>query len=104
MFLLLYGALLPVIYIFTNGLLKDILLYLHGACLVFWCHCGSSTNEMYGLRHLWLNLQLPPTTFWCNMGYWLNNNENFITACENLVLAVTNKLDIQKNDNILGNL
>ncbi|CAO3625023.1 unnamed protein product [Cunninghamella echinulata] len=69
--------------------------------LVFWCHCSSSTNEMYGIRHLWLNLQLPPPTFWCNMGYWKNDNKNYITACEQLVLSITNKLGIQKNDKLL---
>ncbi|CAO3596348.1 unnamed protein product [Absidia cylindrospora] len=56
---------------------------------------------MYGLRHFWLNLNIPPKNFWCNMGYWVDSSLNYFEACQLLVLAVTNKLEIQDGDKIL---
>jgi hypothetical protein len=31
---------------------------------------GGARNDVYGLDHAVLNVQLPPQTMWMNMGYW----------------------------------
>ncbi|KAI8093123.1 S-adenosyl-L-methionine-dependent methyltransferase [Halteromyces radiatus] len=56
---------------------------------------------MYGLRHLWLNLEIPPKTLWCNMGYWSEHVNHYSEACERLVLMVVDKLNIKPKDSIL---
>lgn len=31
---------------------------------------GGARNDVYGLDHAVLNVQLPPQSMWMNMGYW----------------------------------
>lgn len=100
--LLLYGILLPVILTSTDGVIKTILLYAHACGFMVWCQSSTRPRDMYGLKHFRLNLQLPPRTFWCNVGYWTDDSTDFPKACERLVLTVVDQLGIQAGDRLLG--
>lgn len=61
------------------------------------------TIPVYGLSHAILNLQVPPTTMWMNMGYWNDQKEypaDFPRACVSLlrkVLAIADVSDTTIN-------
>lgn len=112
-----YICILPVISSYTDGLIKEILLYLHAlgiSCIVYLLvnniSNGSTTedlvdeNEIYGLRHLLFNLELPPKTLWFNMGLWDKSNLTFPQACENLVHTVAKVIGIKPVSAVLGNI
>ena len=62
--------------------------------LRLWHSSISDSNReflVYSLRHGVLNLQMPPTSMWMNLGYWadqVENPENFPKACEALLRRV----------------
>ncbi|OBZ82145.1 Erythromycin 3''-O-methyltransferase, partial [Choanephora cucurbitarum] len=58
-------------------------------------------SELYGLRNLLVNLELPPKSAWFNMGLWDRPNLNYSQACQNLVREVTEQCAIQPNSSIL---
>lgn len=107
-----YLCLIPLISSFADGYIKSILYYLHAlgvSCMVYVLIHGNSnstavadSSEIYGLRHLLFNLQLPPKTLWFNMGLWDTPNLTFPQACENLVLRVAKLMDIKPKSKILG--
>ncbi|KAI8342735.1 S-adenosyl-L-methionine-dependent methyltransferase [Chlamydoabsidia padenii] len=102
MLILLYGILLPIIYLYTEGYIKDLLLYAHACGFIVWCHTSPHPKDMYGLKHFRLNLELPPRTFWCNTGYWTDGNAtDFVGACQRLVSIVINKLNVHAGDRLL---
>ncbi|KAJ5665690.1 uncharacterized protein N7477_008138 [Penicillium maclennaniae] len=45
---------------------------------------GGGRNDVYGLDHAVLNVQLPLQTMWMNMGYWESTSE-FPQACQALL-------------------
>ncbi|EFE39027.1 conserved hypothetical protein [Trichophyton verrucosum HKI 0517] len=58
-------------------------------------------ESLYGLDHAALNIQLPPTTMWMNMGYWKDNGSvQLPEACEALLDKVlrTAGLDIKSKE------
>lgn len=108
-----YLCILPIISSCTDGSVKSTFYYLHAlgvSCIAYvLLHSNnSSTNttsdesEVYGLKHLLFNLELPPKTLWFNMGLWDKPNLTFPQACENLVSAVTRLMDLQTHSKILG--
>lgn len=107
-----YVCIIPVISVYTDGLIKDILLYSHalGISCIFYLLINqvdtatTEKNELYGLRHLLFNLQLPPTTLWFNMGLWDKPDLTFPQACENLVHAVAKVMDIKPVSTVLGKI
>lgn len=108
-FLVGYLSLIPVVSIYTDGLIKEILLYLHAiilTCLVLEYGTESTTgkHEIYGLRHILFNLELPPKTLWFNMGLWNKPNLTFPEACENLVHAVIEFIDLKPVSTVLGKI
>ncbi|CEG72843.1 hypothetical protein RMATCC62417_08328 [Rhizopus microsporus] len=58
-------------------------------------------EEMYGLRHILLNIQLPPSTLWFNMGLWTDNVSSFSDACSKLVLETAKYTRIQNGNSVL---
>ncbi|KAK4513194.1 uncharacterized protein ATC70_012989 [Mucor velutinosus] len=109
-----YLSLLPLIILYTDGYIEKTLIYLHalGITCILYILVNSTTddttttasadgNEIYGLRHLLFNLELPPKTLWFNMGLWSKKNMSFPEACENLVHAVADKMDINPNASVL---
>lgn len=106
-----YVCIIPVISMCTTGLIKDILLYSHAlgvSCILYLLinqvDTTTEKNEMYGLRHLLFNLQLPPTTLWFNMGLWDKPDLTFPEACENLVHAVAKAMKIKPVSTVLGKI
>lgn len=108
-----YLCLLPIISSYTDGPAKSILYYLHAlgvSCMIYLLLNDNNTkdaaatdeNEIYGLRHLLFNLELPPKTLWFNMGLWDKPGLTFPQACENLVHAVATVMKIQPDSTILG--
>lgn len=110
-----YLCLLPIISSCTDGSVKSTLYYLHalGVSCIAYILLNSSNNssststssadsEIYGLKHLLFNIELPPKTLWFNMGLWDKPNLTFPQACENLVNAVTKLMDLQPRSKILG--
>jgi hypothetical protein len=111
-----YLSLLPLIILYTDGYIEKTLIYLHAlgiTCILY--TLVNSTNddtatttstshesEIYGLRHLLFNLELPPKTLWFNMGLWNKESMSFPEACENLVHAVAHKMNIKPNASVLG--
>lgn len=108
-----YLCLLPIISSCTDGSMKSALYYLHAlgvSCIAYILlnsNSGSSANtssgdsEVYGLKHLLFNIELPPKTLWFNMGLWDKPNLTFPQACENLVNAVTKLMDLQPRSKVL---
>lgn len=113
-----YFSLLPLIILYTDGYIEKTLIYLHAlgiTCILYILVNSTSDetttttaaaegNEIYGLRHLLFNLELPPKTLWFNMGLWNRDDMSFPEACENLVHAVANKMSIKPNASVLGPL
>lgn len=112
-----YVCILPIISRCTEGLIKEVLLYLHAlgvSCIIYILVNNISNpttddtttdeNEIYGLRHLLFNLDLPPKTLWFNMGLWDKPNLTFPQACENLVHTVAKAINIKPVSAILGNI
>jgi hypothetical protein len=110
-----YSSILPLIIIYTDGSIKSILLYLHalGIASIIYLLVNlppasiketqpTGQNEIYGLRHLLFNLELPPKTLWFNMGLWDKEGLSFPEACENLVHTVAEKMDIKPASTVLG--
>ncbi|KAI8333241.1 S-adenosyl-L-methionine-dependent methyltransferase [Blakeslea trispora] len=58
-------------------------------------------SELYGLRNLLVNLELPPKSAWFNMGLWNQPNLTYSQACQNLVCKVTEQCSLQSNSSIL---
>ena len=132
--ILLYIASLPILLSITTGILHDIILYLHAIGLAWqlfsFSHSSSSLQQdkdMYNLRHVTFNLEIPPKTLWFNMGLWYDdddnnnkekkkNNENenqvkvvethnmkYSVACERLVEAVLEHIEMKPASRVLGN-
>ncbi|KAI9272920.1 S-adenosyl-L-methionine-dependent methyltransferase [Phascolomyces articulosus] len=122
--LFVYLASLPILYLITTGIIRDIVLYLHAlglAWLLFSFTPSSTTqpnggqNDMYDLRHVTFNLEIPPKTLWFNMGLWYdddneqdnkNNKENekhmkYSHACERLVEAVIQQMEMKHSSRVL---
>lgn len=110
-----YFSLLPLILLNTDGAIKTALTYLHAlgiTCIIYILinstkeedTITADNNEIYGLRHLLFNLELPPKTLWFNMGLWNKENISFPEACENLVHAVASKMHIKPNSTVLGKI
>jgi hypothetical protein len=109
-----YLCILPIISNYTDGTIKSILLYLHAlgisVTLYFFTNNTSKNdtatdkNEIYGLRHLLFNLELPPKTLWFNMGLWDKPDLTFPQACENLVHAVAKTIKIKPVSAVLGKI
>lgn len=111
-----YINVLPLIIIYTDGHIKNTLLYLHAlgiACMVYLSVNSSpdpekeaqqprGSKELYGMKHLLFNLELPPKTLWFNMGLWNKEGLSFPEACENLVGTVAKKMDIKPSSTVLG--
>ncbi|EGD93524.1 hypothetical protein TESG_01069 [Trichophyton tonsurans CBS 112818] len=58
-------------------------------------------DSLYGLDHAALNIQLPPTTMWMNMGYWKDNGSvQLPEACQALLEKVlrTAGLDVNSKE------
>lgn len=111
-----YICIIPVILNYTDGLIKEILLYLHAlgvSCIIYLVVNNinnggtediADENDMYGLRHLLFNIELPPKTLWFNMGLWDKPGLTFPQACENLVHSVAKVIDIKPVSAVLGNI
>jgi hypothetical protein len=108
-----YLCLIPIISNYTDGSIKSILYYSHAlgvSCIIFLLLNNNNAeeatttdkNEIYGLRHLLFNLELPPKTLWFNMGLWDKPGLTFPQACENLVHAVATVMKIQPASTVLG--
>ncbi|KAI7869127.1 S-adenosyl-L-methionine-dependent methyltransferase [Spinellus fusiger] len=105
--LLLYCAILPVV-LWQSSFWTSIVMYLHALGLAYllstdtiqWSK-GPASKEMYGLRHVLFNLQVPPKTLWLNMGYWDKDPLSYPEACESLVRKVTETLGIHANSRVL---
>ncbi|KAI9491583.1 S-adenosyl-L-methionine-dependent methyltransferase [Zychaea mexicana] len=122
----LYAALLPgLCLVTTTGPLRDIAIYLHAfglAWLLFFQTSSSSPqqgSDMYNLRHVMFNLEIPPKTLWFNMGLWDANESGGINsdngkssdddrchmkysdACEKLVEAVLERMEMKHASNVL---
>ncbi|KAF4776195.1 hypothetical protein HER10_EVM0004247 [Colletotrichum scovillei] len=58
-------------------------------------------KDVYDNDHWKLNLKVPFTTMWMNMGYWTNANNlritDFETACRNLLIEVLKEAQIWKD-------
>ncbi|KAI8970003.1 S-adenosyl-L-methionine-dependent methyltransferase [Mycotypha africana] len=105
-----YLSCLPWIAWSTDGSLNMMLTYLHavGVCILLYVLFFASatlaeqkTNDLYGLRHILFNVELPPKTMWFNMGLWDKKGIRFPTACENLVHAVVSKMDMKAGSSVL---
>ena len=99
-----YIALLPVIHLTTSGIAHDIGLYLHAIGLAWALFEEFSDGEMYDLRHVIFNLEIPPRTLWFNMGLWNDDDEtmHFSEACERLVEAVLQQMQLKRATRVLG--
>lgn len=111
-----YILLLPLIIKGITNSIRDILLYLHAiglTCMVYHLlqqilsgskpfKATDKKEEMYGLRHILLNIQLPPSTLWFNMGLWTDNVSSFSDACSKLVLETAKYTRIQNGNSVLG--
>ncbi|KAI8976206.1 S-adenosyl-L-methionine-dependent methyltransferase [Pilobolus umbonatus] len=96
----------------TGGYTQTVLAYVHGfiLCMSVYVYLNtyhgeksSKNNEMYGLQHTLFNIEIPPRTYWFNMGLWDKENLTYPQACENLVVTVAEIIGIQPNSTILGN-
>ncbi|KAI7895598.1 S-adenosyl-L-methionine-dependent methyltransferase [Mucor mucedo] len=106
-----YICILPVISSYTDGWIQHVLLYLHAlgvSCMLYLLVNPATSdnnevdeNEIYGLRHLLFNLELPPKTLWFNMGLWDKPGLSFPQACENLVHKVAQFINIKPMSSVL---
>ncbi|KAI8141815.1 hypothetical protein BJV82DRAFT_163119 [Fennellomyces sp. T-0311] len=99
---LVYVALLPVIQLGTTGIVHDISLYFHAIGLAWTLLVGFSQGQMYNLRHVTFNLEIPPKTLWFNMGLWSDDTIHFSDACERLVVAVLEQMRLKRSTHVLG--
>ena len=106
-----YASILPCIVLYTSDHSQQVLLYLHAIgmtiIIVFLFNQPmqeTQQSELYGLRNLLVNLELPPKSAWFNMGLWDRPNLNYSQACQNLVREVTEQCAIQPNSSILGKM
>lgn len=103
-----YICILPMISMYTFGWIQNILFYLHAlgiSCIIyllFHPFPPNEENEIYGLRHILFNVELPPKTLWFNMGLWDQPNLSFPQACENLVHRVANFIQMKSGSKVLG--
>ncbi|KAI9019611.1 S-adenosyl-L-methionine-dependent methyltransferase [Phycomyces nitens] len=95
-----YIVLLPILLQYNHTIWVGCLLYCHALGLAYWlsnifqfpCQKKQNKGEIYGLHHLLFNIDIPPKTFWLNMGLWDNDGISYKDACERLVTKATENI------------
>ncbi|KAI9256229.1 S-adenosyl-L-methionine-dependent methyltransferase [Sporodiniella umbellata] len=109
-----YALLLPLIATLSSGLFRTVLLYIHAiglTCVVYNTLLAARPNigqkkdnqskEMYGMRHVLLNIRFPPDTLWFNMGLWAPETTVYSEACEEVMSRVVQNSNIQQGESVL---